>query len=345
MSGTAPVCRFGWECHRPDCWYSHPGGRAIDGGGSGPPTYPGPSHSLPPHLQSSGLPPSVLHSTLPFNPSLLPLQMQSMQPFLLSSSTSSPSPYLPPLPSSITKPITSSNLSSSTPSYSHPPPSYPSSSIPPSKRGPLPCRYGRDCHREECWFLHPEGRAIDEPGGGVGAGAGAGVGGGGGGGGSRGRRSSPGADEYDEALDEFEGKDGEALAPEDEEEAAFRQAMRERGGGEEEEDEEEFECPCCEGRPEGCEGTQACQAAGVCVCQADRIEDGGGEERREGRAAAGRGGSVLDDTWKDEWFPGSMRCACCEGYVFRCKGKLKECREGGRCSCGQVAGENGRITT
>lgn len=36
MSGRGPVpCRFGVDCHRKDCWYSHPAGRAIDAGGGG----------------------------------------------------------------------------------------------------------------------------------------------------------------------------------------------------------------------------------------------------------------------------------------------------------------------
>lgn len=34
--GRGPVtCRFGVDCHRKDCWYSHPAGRAIDAGGGG----------------------------------------------------------------------------------------------------------------------------------------------------------------------------------------------------------------------------------------------------------------------------------------------------------------------
>jgi hypothetical protein len=29
-------CRFGWECRRPDCYFSHPTGRSIDGNLAGP---------------------------------------------------------------------------------------------------------------------------------------------------------------------------------------------------------------------------------------------------------------------------------------------------------------------
>lgn len=33
MGGRGPIpCRFGVQCHRQDCWYSHPAGRAIDAG-------------------------------------------------------------------------------------------------------------------------------------------------------------------------------------------------------------------------------------------------------------------------------------------------------------------------
>ena len=43
-------------------------------------------------------------------------------------------------------------------------------------------------------------------------------------------------------------------------------------------------------------------------------------------------------------FPSSMRCECCEGYVYRCKGKLKACGDaGGQCSCSaKTASDNGQ---
>lgn len=35
MGGRGPIpCKFGVQCHRPDCWYSHPAGRIIDAGGA-----------------------------------------------------------------------------------------------------------------------------------------------------------------------------------------------------------------------------------------------------------------------------------------------------------------------
>lgn len=36
-------------------------------------------------------------------------------------------------------------------------------------RGPIPCRFGVDCHRMDCWYSHPAGRTIDAAGGGGGA--------------------------------------------------------------------------------------------------------------------------------------------------------------------------------
>lgn len=36
-------------------------------------------------------------------------------------------------------------------------------------RGPIPCKFGVQCHRQDCWYSHPAGRAIDTPGGASGA--------------------------------------------------------------------------------------------------------------------------------------------------------------------------------
>lgn len=58
-----------------------------------------------------------------------------------------------------------------------------------SGRGPMPCRFGVDCHRRDCWYSHPAGRAID-----AGGGGGGGLGGGNSNsGGSNGVGGAPGA--------------------------------------------------------------------------------------------------------------------------------------------------------
>lgn len=62
-----------------------------------------------------------------------------------------------------------------------------------SGRGPMPCRFGVDCHRKDCWYSHPVGRAMDAGGGGSsggssvsnGVGGALGAAGSGGGGGAR----------------------------------------------------------------------------------------------------------------------------------------------------------------
>lgn len=38
-------------------------------------------------------------------------------------------------------------------------------------RGPIICKFGVQCHRQDCWYSHPDGRLIDAPGGGSGTAA------------------------------------------------------------------------------------------------------------------------------------------------------------------------------
>ena len=191
-----------------------------------------------------------------------------------------------PYTSSITKPITSSNLDSSSSSSHH---SLPASSS--NKRGgggPAVCRYGRECHRAGCYFLHPEGRTIDER-------RGSGTGGGGGGG-----RASPSDDEVADALDEFEAANG--LTEEEEDEAAFQRYKASLGVADDDEEEDDFVtnnggggssggsgggggggfddtwkdewfadsrlCDCCHGYVYRCERQQPTCAHGKCFCSA-----------------------------------------------------------------------------
>ena len=272
--------------------FAHPTGRAIDQQQTPAPQAP------------------VAASPYALNPALLPQYMQLLaQP--QSNFPSAVGPPAAPYSSSITKPITSSNLDSSS-SSSHS--SHPTS----SKRtggGPAVCRYGRECHRDGCYFVHPEGRLVDER-------RGSGVGAGG--------RSSPSDDEVADALDEFEAANG--LTEEEEDEAAFRQYKASMGAAD---DDDDFVCPCCNGRPAGCTNTSSCQRAGICACQADRIEDGGGSRTSTGRASGGGGGGAgggVDDTWKDEWFADSRLCDCCHGYVYRCERQQPTCEQG-KCYC------------
>jgi hypothetical protein len=46
---------------------------------------------------------------------------------------------------------------------------------------------------------------------------------------------------------------------------------------------------------------------------------------------------VVDDTWKDEWFAASRTCACCEGYIYRCKTQDDACTSG-TCVCSHTKG-------
>lgn len=164
-----------------------------------------------------------------------------------------------------------------------------------ARGGSSVCRYGRACHRAECWFRHPDGRTIDDQ--------------------PQQQQADDKApvDDYDDALDEFEGRD--KFTALDDAELAARA--------------EEFDCPCCGGDPEHC-ATPACRAAGLCACQADRIPEA---------ADATNGLDAAGDSWRDEWFPTSRECECCEGYVYRCGRKSKVCSETGTCECKAAASD------
>lgn len=74
-------------------------------------------------------------------------------------------------------------------------------------------------------------------------------------------------------------------------------------------------CPCCAGNPENCQAQQ-CAERGFCGCLFGAMD----------------AGEVVDDTWKDEWFAASRTCACCEGYIYRCKAQDDACSSG-TCVC------------
>ena len=146
------------------------------------------------------------------------MQLLAQPPSSFPSAVGPPPPYA----SAITKPITSSNLdSSSSSSHHHHPPTTASKR---SGGGPAVCRYGRECHRDGCYFVHPEGRLIDERRGSAGGGRGGGG------------RASPSDDEVADALDEFEAANG--LNEDEEDEVAFRQYKASLGVADDEDDDE-----------------------------------------------------------------------------------------------------------
>lgn len=205
------------------------------------------------------------------------------------------------------------------------------------------CRFGFECRRVDCWFLHPQGRRIDDPT------ANAGI--------SMVNMNAelpPGAagvmmqpmysiamepqlttqlpqpknnncrygrdchrenchfnhpdgrkvdelsndnnDDIDDALDEFEA-----------DMVADSMAKLQVGGS----NEEDFLCPCCDNNPYSCPN---CAEVGFCSCVAGGVDD------------------ADDDSWRDEWFPESRGCECCNGYAYRCDHKLSECNDE-KCAC------------
>ncbi|CAN0383943.1 unnamed protein product [Pylaiella littoralis] len=212
-------------------------------------------------------------------------------------------------------------------------------------RGPIPCRFGVDCHRMDCWYSHPAGRTIDAAGGGGGAngsssavmpstntgrgafGAAAGGSGGCSGGGGGGARSGmvPGGGMMPQASPRMGGGGG---------------------GGGNNECRFAFECKrrdCHFNHPFG----RAIDGDGA----------GGGGGSIGGRPALNRGpssnnsmGSVTrgmselsfgsyppanatddDQDLKDTWFPKARDCACCKGYVYGCTSNI--CESMGQCTC------------
>jgi len=69
---SRPNCRFGWQCHRPDCFYHHPDGRAIDGNPD-PRITLGPMFFAPPMAQNGRMVPMMplpMHPAMPFAQSM-----------------------------------------------------------------------------------------------------------------------------------------------------------------------------------------------------------------------------------------------------------------------------------
>jgi hypothetical protein len=211
-----------------------------------------------------------------------------------------------------------------------------------------PCRYGWACHRADCWYTHPDGREIEgapPPAGNVPNFVGGGYQSGGGNRGGGYQRpqfagqAAPGmhsstvyrppaaANRGGQQVCRFRAKCNRPncwfFHPEgriiddpdfDPDLEAVNDALDKLNVGNNSGDEV---CPCCNGSPEACE-TPACKKAGLCACQ-------------------GTATSKEDDTWKDEWFPGSRECECCKGFVYRCETKDPACNSG-TCFCAHMRG-------
>jgi len=83
-------------------------------------------------------------------------------------------------------------------------------------------------------------------------------------------------------------------------------------------------CDCCQGQPYNCQSSGCKAQGGKCGCTFG--QDDQPEDVLEGEA---------DDGWRDEWYPQSRNCACCAGTVYRCKLSKDECKTKGHCFCYQ----------
>lgn len=215
-------------------------------------------------------------------------------------------------------------------------------------RGAAVCRFGWQCKRANCWFQHPQGRQIDQggnnpqetvylqPANGNGAGNGGpqfvyhgqnmdgqGVQQAGGYPGM----GAPGY-YYPPMQGPAAGYGGHPQSPvylQPGQTAATSAPGQQSREPDEPQDEEYMgECPCCAGNPYDCPSS-VCRARGFCGCMFGYEDNGCYEEE--------------DDTWKDEWFPDSRSCTCCNGYIYRCEKRDVLCQSGA-CECSHVKGKN-----
>lgn len=194
------------------------------------------------------------------------------------------------------------------------------------------CRFGRQCHRDGCYYAHPDGREMDDgqgPPGGISAGPGA-----------RAKAPvSPTSGRSDFNPDEWEGDEEGKL---EEEEAAALAALE--------------QCECCGGRPLECQ-TPACRQAGRCFCtQGEAGEEGVDDSwsvlslctRPEASAACSNAVEQPCSPFlfvvcfvhfrRDEWFPDSRNCPCCAGSIYRCQKQQPDCVSG-NCFCSLSKGK------
>jgi hypothetical protein len=159
------------------------------------------------------------------------------------------------------------------------------------------CRYGYSCNRESCWFNHPDGRAIDNP------------------------SSAANNNNLNTSVEE------EALDPRDSTDLELEAVARELALTQAEATGDDFNCPCCNNKPEGCSNTETCKDQGVCICQTMDNEEGDNNEEHKNSQLEGT------EAWRDEWYPSSRNCNCCLGYIYRCELKQSGCSKQTSCAC------------
>jgi hypothetical protein len=110
-------------------------------------------------------------------------------------------------------------------------------------------------------------------------------------------------------------------------------------------------CNCCKGYIYNCQDA-TCQALGTCGCamgqemESDNTQKGDEDEQdsdaphpaqefHQEAKTSNNSTRVPDETWRDEWFPNSRTCKCCEGYIYRCSGT--ECTKTRVCTCANAA--------
>jgi hypothetical protein len=169
------------------------------------------------------------------------------------------------------------------------------------------CKHGNDCRRKGCFFLHPDGREMNN------------------------KNDDDLANDL-AALgmddDDFGGEDDndyiDGLAQTTSTNDWFPEYRN---------------CKCCSGCIYQCKG-EVCVQIGKCECsvgsktEAATTTAAAATPAKEAPSVAtdaaptGGGGN---EAWRDEWFPAARECTCCKGYVYRCDGTKGACYVDEKC--------------